>query len=409
MAPALSDDGRIVSFTSAANNLSPLTSDGGIHVYARELDEGITRVVDLTPALVPGSGSSQNGLGAALSADGRYATFYSAAEDLVGGDLNETLDVFVRDLEPVVCADRDHRVADDRRRLDRGGREAAADRQLPALDPPAARDRGRTGSDRQLPDRQLPDRQLPDRQLPDRQLPDRQLPDRQLPDRQLRFRLADGRPRARRRAALDDRDLLRRWLAEGARGLAVRRRAAAERLAGPARSRHPALAGAHTGQRHAATPVRAARFLELAATPARLRGARGRRDPARADQPAGRRRRAHRLVHRPQRAARQLHPGEPRPDGRRPDRPGCRAHRCADRQLPDRQLPDRQLPDRQLPDRQHADRQLPDRQHAAVGVADRQLPDRQLRPRGLRLRRALPARDPGDRLAAPLDPGRGPA
>ena len=105
-APSISDDGRIVSFTSAASNLSPLTSEGGIHVYARELDEGTTRVVDLTPAGLPGNGSSHNGLSSALSADGRYATFYSAADNLLGpeSDLNATLDVFVRDLAPVAAA-----------------------------------------------------------------------------------------------------------------------------------------------------------------------------------------------------------------------------------------------------------------------------------------------------------------
>ncbi len=103
-APALSDDGSIVSFTSAASNLSPLTADGGIHVYARDLAGGTTRVVDLNPARLPGNGSSHNGVLSALSANGRFATFYSAATDLTGPgqDTNETLDVFVRDLDPIV-------------------------------------------------------------------------------------------------------------------------------------------------------------------------------------------------------------------------------------------------------------------------------------------------------------------
>ena len=102
-APALSDDGRIVSFTSTASNLSPLTGEGGIHVYARDLAAGTTRVVDLNPAGEPGNGSSHNGLLSALSADGRFVTFYSGASDLgPGTDSNETLDVFVRDLDPFV-------------------------------------------------------------------------------------------------------------------------------------------------------------------------------------------------------------------------------------------------------------------------------------------------------------------
>ena len=101
-APALSDDGLIVSFTSSASNLSPLTDAGGIHVYARDLAGGTTRVVDLTPAGVAGNGSSHNGLLSALSADGRHVTFSSAADDLLGPgeDTNAAIDVFVRDLSP---------------------------------------------------------------------------------------------------------------------------------------------------------------------------------------------------------------------------------------------------------------------------------------------------------------------
>ena len=103
-APAISDDGLVVSFTSAASNLSPLTGEGGIHVYVRDLAAGTTRVVDLNPAGAPGNGSSHNGLLSALSADGRYAAFSSAADDLLGPgkDVNAAIDVFVRDLDPFV-------------------------------------------------------------------------------------------------------------------------------------------------------------------------------------------------------------------------------------------------------------------------------------------------------------------
>lgn len=40
-----------------------------------------------------------NAFDPAISADGRYVAFYSFASNLVPGDTNDELDVFVRDLQ----------------------------------------------------------------------------------------------------------------------------------------------------------------------------------------------------------------------------------------------------------------------------------------------------------------------
>ncbi len=98
-APSLSDDGRYVTFESAASNLSPLVNGNTAHIYRHDLQSGTTNLVDLTPAGQPGGGFAHNGqFGTALSADGRYAVFFSNAADLISGnDTNESDDVFVRD------------------------------------------------------------------------------------------------------------------------------------------------------------------------------------------------------------------------------------------------------------------------------------------------------------------------
>jgi hypothetical protein len=57
---------------------------------------GTTERVSLGPSGVQGNGQSAVGFGAALSADGRFVVFASAASNLVPGDTNGQSDVFVR-------------------------------------------------------------------------------------------------------------------------------------------------------------------------------------------------------------------------------------------------------------------------------------------------------------------------
>ena len=97
-AAAISSDGRFVTFYTAASNLVPDDSDGFDDVYVRDLQTGTTTLVSRASGAT-GANSNRNAYGVSLSADGRLATFSSYATNLSSGDSDATSDVFVRDLE----------------------------------------------------------------------------------------------------------------------------------------------------------------------------------------------------------------------------------------------------------------------------------------------------------------------
>jgi hypothetical protein len=91
-----SDDGRYVAFQSAATNLVAGDGDtnGKTDIFVRDRNTGSTYLVSKNSGGVEGNGDSGN---PEISADGRYVTFESAANNLVTGDTNSVTDVFVRD------------------------------------------------------------------------------------------------------------------------------------------------------------------------------------------------------------------------------------------------------------------------------------------------------------------------
>lgn len=95
---AISGDGRYVVFTSYAKNLTdmPIT-DGHSHIYLHDLNTGTNVLVDIGFDDAPGNANF--GSNPAVSADGRYVTFKSAASNLVANDTNGKNDVFVRDMK----------------------------------------------------------------------------------------------------------------------------------------------------------------------------------------------------------------------------------------------------------------------------------------------------------------------
>jgi Tol biopolymer transport system component len=93
--PVISDSGRYVAFSSAASDLTANDGNGVIDVFWRDLRTGTTRLVSTTPAGLAGNGPSFDPV---ISADGRTVAFLSIASDLAADDLNETYDVFVRDM-----------------------------------------------------------------------------------------------------------------------------------------------------------------------------------------------------------------------------------------------------------------------------------------------------------------------
>src|SRR5947207_827443 len=94
--PAISADGRFVAFDSAATNLVGNDTNGSEDVFVRDLKAHKTRRVSLSSAGVQGDGLS---FSPSISADGRFVAFASHATNLVGGDTNGFEDVFVRDLK----------------------------------------------------------------------------------------------------------------------------------------------------------------------------------------------------------------------------------------------------------------------------------------------------------------------
>ena len=93
--PTLSADGRFVAFESWASDLVPGDNNGVVDVFVYDQQLGVMRRVSVDPAGRDANGFSQD---ASISADGRYVTFDSDANNLVRGDDDETKDVFVRDL-----------------------------------------------------------------------------------------------------------------------------------------------------------------------------------------------------------------------------------------------------------------------------------------------------------------------
>jgi hypothetical protein len=92
--PVVSADGRFVAFESDATNLSDDDLDATSDVYVVDRLFGTTELISVSSAEVAADGDSEE---PAMSADGRYVAFTSEAANLVAGDGNGDLDVFVRD------------------------------------------------------------------------------------------------------------------------------------------------------------------------------------------------------------------------------------------------------------------------------------------------------------------------
>jgi Tol biopolymer transport system component len=95
---ATSADGRLTAFVSHASNLVPGDGNGRCDTFVRDAGAGTTTRISVTAAGAESTDGFQCGA-PAVSGDGRYVAFVSDAGDLVPGDTNGSLDVFVRDRE----------------------------------------------------------------------------------------------------------------------------------------------------------------------------------------------------------------------------------------------------------------------------------------------------------------------
>jgi Tol biopolymer transport system component len=91
--PAISSDGRFVAFESAATNLAPGDDNNVVDVFVRDRVAGTTERVSVDSSGQQGNGDSDS---CAISADGQIVAFQSAASNLVANDADGTQDIFVR-------------------------------------------------------------------------------------------------------------------------------------------------------------------------------------------------------------------------------------------------------------------------------------------------------------------------
>jgi Tol biopolymer transport system component len=92
--PAISADGSIVAFASRATNLVAGDTNGVADIFVHDLNAGTTERVSVTSSGVQGDAES---IGPAISGDGRFVLFQSAATNLVAGDTNDASDIFLHD------------------------------------------------------------------------------------------------------------------------------------------------------------------------------------------------------------------------------------------------------------------------------------------------------------------------
>jgi hypothetical protein len=92
---AITPDGRFVVFSSYSTNLVPGDTNGRIDVFVRDRWNSTTERVSVATGGAQGDENSHDWL--SISADGRYVAFMSEATTLVPGDTNGAQDIFVRD------------------------------------------------------------------------------------------------------------------------------------------------------------------------------------------------------------------------------------------------------------------------------------------------------------------------
>ncbi len=91
---ALSGQGRFVVFESRTGNLSLAEQDGKVHIFVHDLQTSTTTRVSVATGGTKANNDSRH---PAISKDGRYVTFHSTATNLVPGDTNGQSDVFRHD------------------------------------------------------------------------------------------------------------------------------------------------------------------------------------------------------------------------------------------------------------------------------------------------------------------------
>ncbi|WP_298952390.1 Hint domain-containing protein [uncultured Methylobacterium sp.] len=93
--PSISGDGRLVAFTSRATNLVASDTNATLDIFVKNVATGA-----ITRASTAADGTQGNGESnvASMAGDGSRVAFQSDATNLVAGDTNGTMDIFVKNL-----------------------------------------------------------------------------------------------------------------------------------------------------------------------------------------------------------------------------------------------------------------------------------------------------------------------
>src|SRR5689334_7670562 len=92
----MSGDGRYVGSQSTGTNLVGGDTNGGLDVFMKDTSTGVTTRVSTASDGSQANGISQN---LDITGDGHFVAFQSTATNLVSGDSNGTSDVFVKNLQ----------------------------------------------------------------------------------------------------------------------------------------------------------------------------------------------------------------------------------------------------------------------------------------------------------------------
>jgi Tol biopolymer transport system component/lysophospholipase L1-like esterase len=93
-ASSISSDGRFVAFATSSPNLVPGDTNGQFDAFVHDMQTGNTTRVSLASNCAEGNQTSAN---PSISANGEYVAFDSVADNLVAGDTNQVMDIFVYD------------------------------------------------------------------------------------------------------------------------------------------------------------------------------------------------------------------------------------------------------------------------------------------------------------------------
>lgn len=88
----ISGDGRYITYHSYATNLVSGDTNATVDIFLTDVSSGVVQ-----RAAIASGGTQANGLNwqASISADGKYISYYSEASNLVSGDTNARADIFI--------------------------------------------------------------------------------------------------------------------------------------------------------------------------------------------------------------------------------------------------------------------------------------------------------------------------